>query len=181
MRHVPSFILALGLLTACAEQPLTPMGEQHRPASLASEGAVVHRVTVGGPDQCSWIGDHPGCDANYSLVAMEWADGRVSGEITDVYGGGFGLHAAVTCLSIGPIPGTDALQAWVGGVVKEPFEMAGHPVMMWVRDRGKSMKDLPDAISRAILDPQDEGYSTNCLDHPGIGLARVAQGQVTIQ
>jgi hypothetical protein len=35
-------------------------------------------------------------------------------------------------------------------------------------------------LSRGIVDPEEEGASSNCQDRPAIGLAQMPQGQVTI-
>lgn len=51
------------------------------PAALA-RGPVVHHVNAGGPDACIFFGfAHPGCDANFSLVANAYADGSVKANI----------------------------------------------------------------------------------------------------
>ena len=49
---------------------------------VAKSPAVIHHVSAGGPDGCSGLGDKPGCDGNYSLVATQYADGSASGQYT---------------------------------------------------------------------------------------------------
>jgi hypothetical protein len=56
----------------------------------AAKSPIVHRVHVGGPDACAAFGLSPGCDANFTLTAIEYADGSVSGQFTDQWGGGLG-------------------------------------------------------------------------------------------
>lgn len=69
--------------------------------TAAARGPVVHRVHVGGPDLCVGFGLKPGCDANFSLAAIQRADGSVSGQLTDQFGGGVGgYHAVIDCLSV---------------------------------------------------------------------------------
>jgi hypothetical protein len=69
----------------------------------ASAGPVVHHVTIGGPDVCEAFGAQPGCDANFSLVANQYADGSVSGQWVDRFSqnfGGGGITVAVTCVAV---------------------------------------------------------------------------------
>ena len=42
-------------------------------AAAPADAQVIHRVHVGGPDICAALGLPPGCDANFSLVALEFA------------------------------------------------------------------------------------------------------------
>ncbi len=68
-------------------------------STMASAGGpIVHRASVGGPDACVGFGLPPGCDANFSLVAMERADGTVSGQYIDRFPQGEGVHATINCL-----------------------------------------------------------------------------------
>ena len=77
-----------------------------------AKGPVVHRVSVGGPDACALLdGTHPGCDGDFSLTAIEYADGSVSGQYTDRFANGDGFHAVIDCLVV------DGNQAWVSGVI----------------------------------------------------------------
>ena len=131
---------------------------------------------------CNWLGySHPGCDGNFSVIAMEYSDGSVTGQMTDQYGPADGLHAVIDCLKVGPHPNFPGrLEAWVGGVVTRPANQAGHRIIARMRDNGVSANDPPDAFSRGVVDPEEEGASSNCQDEPAIGFGRVAQGQVTI-
>ena len=72
------------LLAGCADQPVAPESHTGRPSLQVNQGPVVHRVSAGGPDICG--PDHPGCDGNYSLLALQMADGSVSGQWEDVWG-----------------------------------------------------------------------------------------------
>ena len=50
-----------------------------------------------------------------------------------------------------------------------------------MRDNGTSMNDdRQDALSRGIVDPEEEGISSNCQDMQGITLFRAREVQVTI-
>ena len=79
-----------------------------------ASGPVVHHVSVGTPDACVALGfEHPGCDANFSLVANQDADGDVSGQYSDRFANGDGFHAVVDCLVV---IGNDA---WISGVITQ--------------------------------------------------------------
>jgi hypothetical protein len=135
---------------------------------------------------------------------MQYADGRITGQLIDQYGSAGGLHAVVDCINIQEIPERVpvALEAWVGGVVTRPTHQAGHRIITRMRDNGTSANDLPDALSRGIVDPEEELFHSNCQDYPApgwtyvyddagnvvdstgwpdIGFSRVPQGQVTIR
>ena len=171
------------LLVACTEEPVAPSARPQGPSFDASQGAVVHRVSAGGPDICEAFGAHPGCDGNYSLVAMELADGSVRGELQDVWGSGGqpGVHADVTCLHIQAAPNPLFTDAWIGGVVTSPTSLAGLPVITRVRDRGTSNNDLDDLVGRVLVNPEvNHGISADCQDHPPFAFAP-ARGQVTIK
>lgn len=181
MRHPTFELITLLLVTACTDQSTPPLVEADAPRAQVGQGRIVHRVSVGGPDQCSSLGLKPGCDGSFSLVAMQWEDGSVTGEFTDSYGGPGALHATVDCLLVQVIPERTTLEAWVGGVMTHPKEAAGHRVITRMRDNGTSKNDpRPDAISRGIVDPERENVSSNCQDKPDMGFAQALQGQVTI-
>ncbi len=70
-------------------------------ASARGRNPILHRVHVGGPDACDEFGDLPGCDKNFSLVAIEYADGSVRGQYTDQFGDGTGgFHAVINCVEV---------------------------------------------------------------------------------
>jgi len=124
----------------------------------SATGPVVHRVSAGGPDACIAIGfEHPGCDANYSLVAIEYADGTVSGQYTDRFAQGNGFHAVIDCLDV------DGNAAWVSGVVTQghfdEFDLTGLSVITKVWDNGTS--GHPDQISFSFFDEPEV-----CTDRP---------------
>ena len=179
MRHVTLIFVSLLLVAACADQPVSPIVQANAPSAQIGQSPIVHRVSVGGPDQCA----KPGCDGNFSLIAIEREDGSVTGQWTDQYGSADGLHAVVDCLKIQEIPERIpvALEAWVGGVVTRPTYQAGQRIITRMRDNGKSANDLPDAIGRGIVDPEnpnpndpeDRWHSANCQDHPAPGLTYI--------
>lgn len=110
---------------------------------------VEHRVSAGGPDVCEALGFQTGCDANFSLEALEFADGTVKGQYTDRFPNGGGLHATIDCLEV------DGNEAWVSGVVTsgsfEDLDLAGFPVAMRMVDNGTSANETVDQISRSFL------------------------------
>ena len=150
------------------------------PTALAT-GPVVHHVSAGGPDACTFFGfTHPGCDGNFSLVANEYADGSVSGQYTDRFARGDGFHAVIDCLSV---VGNDA---WVSGVITsgiftdpdtgEVFDLTGLPVATMVRDNGTSANDTADQISFSFL-----GDPTPCTEQVAYPLFDAPEGQVRVR
>lgn len=148
--------------------------------SASAVGQVVHRVSAGSPDVCEAVGLEPGCDKNFSLVAIQFADGSVSGQYDDQFGGGLGgFHAVIDCLSV------EGNQAWLSGVITHgvfhdpdfgDFDLTGLPVWTTVRDNGTSQNDPPDQISLSMI-----GTPDTCTDQPGGPLFEVPQGQVVVK
>lgn len=182
MRYAALMLIApILLLTGCQNQTSPSTGPDA--PDLATAGAVIHRVSVAGPDLCSAVGWHPGCDGNFSLIALQHADGTVGGQLQDQFSSGGGVHAEIDCLLVDVIPGqAPLLEAWVGGRVTSPADLAGHRILIRARDRGRSQRDVIDAFSTGMVDPEDvAGVSSNCQDKPLITLFRVAEGQVSIR
>jgi len=144
-------------------------------AAAGGKGPVVHRVHVGSPDGC---GSLP-CDANWSLLAIQYADGSVSGQFIDRFWGGGGFHATIDCLYV------DGSEAWVSGVITSGWA-AGEPVSARVRDNGTSANDPPDQISFSHMgaDGDDHPHGT-CEDYeklePYYELFDTPQGQVVVE
>lgn len=143
------------------------------PASAA--GPIVHRVSVGGPDGCIALANsHPGCDANFSLVAMQSADGSVWGQFTDRFDEGEGFHAVITCLAV------DGNNAWVSGVIIEGTlggtDLAGRSVATRVQDNGTSAKGPADKISYSWL-----GDARPCTMKLNYVLFDAPEGQVNVK
>ena len=143
-------------------------------APITAQAQVIHRVNVGGPDICEDLGSPIGCDADFSLVALEFANGRITGQWSDRFAGGDGFHAVIDCLVV------DGQNAWVSGLIThgsvDDFDLAGFPVWAQVVDNGTSQNDIPDRISFSfILD------STPCTDKPDLGTFAIPQGQVRVE
>lgn len=141
-----------------------------------ASGPVVHHVTAGGPDACIALGfEHPGCDANFSLVANQYADGDVSGQYTDRFANGDGFHAVVDCLVV---IGNDA---WISGVITQGrfngIDLAGLEVLTRVRDNGTSRNDPADQISFSFIDTE----LPDCTEQPDLPLQDAPEGQVTVR
>jgi hypothetical protein len=152
--------------------------------AIANSGGkkVVHRVSVGGNDICESQGEPVGCDANFSLVAMEKADGSVTGQWQDTLaGGGEGIHVAVDCLNVvgnGAVIGGVITHGTSGGV-----DLTGEPALTAVVDMGKSAKDLPDQISYSyFLDFSLFPGGDNCADSvpTQFPLFELPRGQVIV-
>lgn len=144
-------------------------------AAITAHAQVVHRAHVGGPDVCEGaFGLEPGCNANFSLNALEFADGSVGGNYTDRFGDGDGFHAKIDCLSI------DGNDAWVSGVITHGTlggaDLAGQPVITRVRDNGTSANDPADELSFSFI-----GDGTPCYDQPDLALFSAPQGQVVVE
>lgn len=149
---------------------------------------VIHRVSMGGNDICeAWLGLKPGCDANYSLIAIQKADGTIKGQLIDTWAGAKnGIHVEIDCMTV------EGNSAIVGGYVKhgfyDGFDITGIYFVAKVVDNGTSQKDLPDQAS-LVIDASIE----SCEDQPfyywGIdtlyealdaNLYDVKRGQVTV-
>ena len=141
---------------------------------------VVHSVHVGGPDIC---GFNPGCDKNFSLSALEFADGSVTGKLIDRWAGGGreGFHATIDCIYVDDYFGGKI--AWVSGMVIEGMagdqDLAGMPVWAAAVDWGKSNNDDADAITFSII-----GDPTPCYEQPdplGVPAGFLYRGQVKVK
>ena len=169
-------LAALGLFAfGCGESPTSTNSETAdlgATPEFARRGPLVSQVSVGSPDACEAFGAPTGCDANYSLVANEYADGSVTGEWTDQFGhGNGGFHATIDCLSV------DGNEAWVSGVVTYPKDFAGLPVGARVADNGTSKNDPADQISFSFFG----GDAPSCTEQPDYGLFDLTNGQVIVR
>jgi hypothetical protein len=148
-------------------------------ANPAVADGVVHRISAGTPDQCVALGYWPGCDANWSLVALQFDDGTVTGQFTDRWAGAQGVQGEVTCLVV------DGNEAWVSGtawyfVRGKVFEF---PFFVKVVDNGNSANDPSDEISYTHGTPSPSFNCEYIHEHPSPVFEQtwaVQQGQVTI-
>jgi hypothetical protein len=165
---LPTLLVVLILLL------LSTMG-----ASAEGRGPVVHHVTAGGPDACIGWGEKTGCDRNYSIVAIRYADGSVSGQLSDnsPYLAD-GLHAVIDCLVV------DGNEAWVSGLITkgallDGTSLVGGPVCARLRDNGVSANDPADQISFTEIEPH--GNYAPCTEKPAYELFDAPQGQVKVR
>jgi hypothetical protein len=172
---------ALVFIAACGETPTESgtLADDLQPQMDEVAGPPLHIVSAGGADLCEVIGQPTGCSANYSLVAIESADGSVTGQYTDALGGNGGqkglIHVAVDCLIV---QGNAAI---VGGVVThatgDGAGYAGIRAITKVWDNGTSTGDPPDQISFT--------FPTNntCADLAGAAFPAydLVNGQVTVR
>lgn len=173
-------ILTIAIAFGCTEGSVAPTTGSDGLTLQASVQGVIHRVSVGGPDVCSGTGGSPGCDANFSLVAIQFSDGSVSGQWHDQFSqvnGGGGVHVVVNCLAV---VGSDA---WVSGVGPEhPF---GNEWVARVRDNGRSANDPPDQLSFTLpvgqFVPRFGGPRQNCNGTQDLRLFDAPQGQVVVR
>lgn len=174
-------ILTTAAALGCSESAVPPTAQSDGPTVQASLGSqVVHSASAGSPDICSSVEDKPGCDANFSLAAIQYADGRVTGQwvdrVSQVNGGG-GVHVAVNCLNV------IGNRAYISGVITQGnSDQIGQLALTKVVDNGRSTKDPPDEISVTINFP---GLTTDCNGAPAfdgvIPLFAIPQGQVVVR
>jgi hypothetical protein len=166
MKITTIIIAALGLVAAVTI------------ANAGGAGGVVHRVSMGGADVCEALGLPNGCDANFSLVALEKADGSVKGQWQDTFAGGLeGIHVAVDCVSV---VGNGAV---IGGVITHGFsggvDVSGQRALTAVVDNGTSANDMPDQLSFSFF-PTGGTDCTSLL--PGnFPLFPLTHGQVKVR
>jgi hypothetical protein len=126
-------------------------------SAAGATGRIVHSVHVGSPDACESWGLQPGCDANLSLNALEYADGSVEGRLVDRFGHGYGgLKADIDCMNV------EGNVAWVSGVItqgwlsipEEDFywDTTGLPLVFAAVDNGVSANDPPDQVTFVWVD-----------------------------
>ena len=134
-----AFLVAL-LAVSCDENPTQPNSSDAQLVDAQFDAQrgnpVVQRVTVGGADATLY--GPPGSDANFSLIALERADGTVTGQLHDSWSKNSGFHAVIDCLSV------DGNDAWVSGTVTKSVEpdFVGRTVNIQVRDGGDAGEDM---------------------------------------
>jgi hypothetical protein len=148
MRTLTVPLLTAGLLLIGCDTP-TPMPTALKAPTTARAiglgNGILHRVSVGSHDFGIL---KPGTDANDSMIAIQYADGSVSGQWTDQFGhGNGGIHVAVNCLEV------VGNQAWISGVITKAFDetLVGVRTGTRVVDNGTSAHDPPDQISFSII------------------------------
>ena len=168
MRKFSIVLVAAGLVSlGCdGQDPTSPAGEQTVQPQFAT-GGVIHRVSVGSHDIVP-----PGVDANFSLIAIQHADGTVTGQYTDRFAQGGGFHATVTCLSVNEATNT----AWIGGVITRGA-FAGLEVITAVQDNGTSTSDAPDLVSFSFVGVPAQ----TCLTQPLLPLFPLQGGEVKVE
>ena len=148
------FLVAL-LGVSCDENPAQPEATVTTADALFSSQAdnpIVHRLTVGGAD-AEFYGP-PGSDANFSLIAIQRADGSTRGQWSDQYGGA-GMHAEIDCLYV------DGNTAWVSGPVTKHTnpDLVGRTANAQVRDGGDTGADMVSPVFFYL--------PLTCVDQPG--------------
>ena len=138
-------------------------------APAAFAGGVTHTVSAGGPDICAGLGLRPGCDGNFSLSAIQYADGSVTGTFTDRFGRFGGAHGVIDCLSV------DGNEAWASGVGTSGVAV-GLPWSIRLRDLGTSANQPPDQFSLGHVGER----AIRCTAHPDYEMFDAPDGQVTV-
>ena len=144
LRRISLAFLVSLLAVSCDDNPTQPSSSDAQLVEAQFDAQagnpVVHRLTVGGADAA--IYGPPGSDANFSLVALQRADGTVSGQWQDSWGNGAGFHIKVDCLYV---EGNDA---WISGPItksKDP-QFIGNTANAMVRDGGDTGEDMVSPI-----------------------------------
>jgi hypothetical protein len=164
-------LVSLGCEASAPTTPPSSLSARDGPLVASNGNGVVHRATVGGHDADPF----GNTDANFSLVAIEHGDGRMTGEWTDQFGQGEGgIHVDVNCLHV------VGNNAWVSGIVRhgsfQGVDFTGQPAITRVADFGKSRHDPPDAISFSFI-----GNPTPCTAAPNLPLLPMTDGQVRVE
>jgi hypothetical protein len=142
MRKLTVPLLAVALLLIGCDGPTTMPTALKVPTTLRAVGqgnGVQHRVSVGSHDF-----NPPGENANFSLIAIQHADGSVTGEWTDQFGhGDGGIHVVVDCVDV------LGNRAWISGIITQSPDgtLNGLTAGTTVADNGTSANDPPDQIS----------------------------------
>lgn len=188
MRASFNATLALVLAFGCADQPTSPEAPNETvPATdVTMNSSVVHRASMGGADVCGALGLPTGCDANFSLVANQKADGSVKGQWQDVFAGGAGqgIHVAVDCLNVvgnGAVIGGVITNGSAGGV-----DLSGQLALTAIVDNGTSAGDPADQLSFSFIGTGPTGLpigpaSCTELTPADFPLNALTQGQVVVQ
>ena len=158
--------MALGLMAlGCDRVPTESAAVDGISGPQFAAGGVVHRASVGSHDFTD-----PGVDANFSLVAIEHSDGRITGQYNDRFAQGGGFHAEVTCLSV------NGNTAWIGGIIRGG-DFDGQEVITEVQDNGTSRNDPPDLISFSFIGVPAQ----TCLTQPPLPLFPLQGGEVKVK
>jgi len=172
MRHIPALLVAVACLGCEAVGPQV----DDLPLSPAfAMGPIVHQATLGGADVCEALGLPTGCDANFSLVANQYADGSVAGQWQDSFRTVEGqIHVAVDCLAV------HGNQAVVGGVITHATGAAdgsvGQRAITSVKDNGTSANDPPDQLSFSFFP-----VGVDCTIDPAVfPFVNLTNGQVRV-
>jgi hypothetical protein len=166
-------LVALSLISVgCSAPDATAPAANTESATpeFASGSRVIHRASVGSHDFTP-----PGVDANFSLIALQRANGTVTGQYNDQFGhGNGGVHADVDCLRV------VGNKAWIGGLVKNG-QFEGERVVTEVEDNGTSTNEPPDRISFSIINPAQFGLSEDCRLLPELPLFPLQGGEVKVE
>ncbi|MGD2146363.1 MAG: hypothetical protein PVH41_06700 [Anaerolineae bacterium] len=106
------------------------------------------------------MGPKPGCDCDFSLVAILRAGSSVPAQLTDQFGNGVGGYGAVIDCHF-----VSVNEAWASGWTVHGtwfgVDVTGWPVGVRVRDNGLSASDTceqqPDLLQLCFPEPQPEG------------------------
>jgi hypothetical protein len=158
-------VAAVGVIGCGSPTGTTPRASALR-ANAQGNGPVLHRVTVGSPDAAS-----PGTDGNFSLHAIQYADGSASGQWQDAFGRDYaqgpagtavGVHVNVNCVVV------VGNQAWISGVATDKA-FAGAPVATRV------------VAGANLISYSNIGDPTPCTAMENLPLLPLAHGNVTVQ
>lgn len=151
----------------------------------AAAGGILHSVHVGSPDLCTFLGARPGCDGSWSVTALQFEDGTVTGEFADRWAMGSGIKGRVDCLVV------DGNRAWISGTAEyfENGKVVQGVFVVSAADNGVAAVsgEPPDQISFTAADlpgnlpdcAQLYAYYVSGFD--ALRVHYLPQGQVTIR
>lgn len=150
------FTITMFCLYSCNTEDLTNPEAGIFTANLVAgngHGRVIHHVTLGSNDVCTFIGQPNGCNANFSLAANLYEDGFVTGQWQDSFsGGGEGIHVDLDCAKFGDGP-SGIKYAIVSGIITNGTilgeDVSGQRAVTFAADHGPGNQD--DYVSFSIL------------------------------
>jgi hypothetical protein len=180
--QLTAIAVAFSLVASACSDPADPTsvnvaGVEGVTSTANVDAGVIHQVSVGSNDACAAFGAPNGCDGNFSLTAIERADGRVTGQWQDSFGKFGGVHIAVDCLIV------YGNQAVVGGVVTKSglADEIGTRALTAVVDNGRSANDPADQISFSFTDLPPDAICPNAPPPEAFPLNDLTTGQVVVR
>ena len=137
LKSLLAVLVLAAFAVSCDQLPVEPPADQVASPQLSSHAGnpVVHRASIGGADGERF---QPEGNANFSLIALQKADGTSQGQWHDQLYGPSRIHVAVDCLHV--VGNT----AWVSGVItgSDDPRRVGLGAFTQLVDNGPRVDDL---------------------------------------